>query len=89
MPGGAVILGVGRRVHAHEFEDEVGHPGEVEEDDDALAEGVFGAADPHGEEEEEDCDDEGGDCEGEFVGVAMDDDEELDGEADEEEEVEF
>jgi hypothetical protein len=83
----AGLVGV---VHADEFEDEVGHAGEVDADDAALADVGFAAGEVGGEEEEGDGDGEGGDGDPEFeFGRFRDDDEELNGEAEEEEEVEF
>ena len=76
-------------VHTNELENEVRHSGEVEEDDESLAGIGFPSRDVGGEEEESDCDGQGGDRKCEFVGLAVHDDEELDCEAEEEEEVEF
>lgn len=78
-------------VHAHEFEDEVGHRGEVDDDHDRLADVGFTAGDEGGEEEEAYChwDGDDGEVELEVGEVGADDDEELHGESKEEEEIEF
>jgi len=69
-------------VHAHQLEDEVGHAGEVDDDDDDLPGVGFAAGEEGGEEEEDDGYGEGGDGEPFFeVGGVGDHDEELDGEA--------
>lgn len=91
VAGGFVKLRFGRVVHAHEFEGEVGHGGEVDRDDGDLAGGGLALGDPGGEEEEDDGDGDGGDCEPELGwGCTLTDyDEELDCEAQEEEKVEL
>ena len=81
MPGRGVLVRQAGVVHAHQFEDEVGHAGEVEEDDAGVGGVVFAADDDGGEEEEEDGDGQGGDGQGHFVCFPSYHDEELDGEA--------
>lgn len=78
-------------VHAHELEDEVGHGREVDDDHDCLTDVRFATGDKGCEEEEADGHGDGDDCEVEFkVGeVRANDNEELYGEGEEEEKVEF
>ena len=77
-------------IHANELENEVCHPGEVEDDDTDLTDVRFATNHVGGEKEEDDRYGECSDREGEFVGVDVgDDDEELHGKAQEEEKVEF
>lgn len=78
-------------VHANEFEDEVGHGGEVDDDHDRLADVGFTASDERGEDEETHCDRDGdnGEVELEVGEIGTDDDEELDRESKEKEEIEL
>lgn len=89
MSSGQVLVRHARIVHPHEFKDEVSHSGEVEDDDESLANVGLAAGDISGEEEEENGDNERGNSKGEFVVFAVHDDKELNGEADEEEKVEL
>ena len=90
MPRCLIFVGLDWIVHANELKDEVRHAGEVEEDDEALARVGFTAREEGGEEEKDDRDGERGDGEDELVSLDVDrDDEELDGVAEEEEEVEL
>lgn len=79
-------------VDAGQLENEIGHGGEVQHDDEDVADVGFAANNVSGEEEKGDGDWHGDDGDVEF-GVAglliLDYDEELDGETEEEEEVEF
>lgn len=90
LSSGLVVLFVAGLVHADELEAEVGEAAEVENHDYHHAGHRFAACPEGGHEEDEDCDWDGGGGKGEFdVRYVGDDNKELDGEADEEEEIEL
>jgi hypothetical protein len=89
---GLVVLKAGDvcGVHADELEEEVAEGDKVDDDDYDHADDGFATHPVCGEEEQEEGYDERGGCKGTLGdGGFVDDDEELHGEGEEEEEVEF
>ena len=77
-------------IDADQLEEEVGQTTEVEQDDEADAETVLAPREEGGAQQDADGDGDRGDVQAQLeVFDAVDDDEELDGEAQEEKEVEF
>jgi hypothetical protein len=77
-------------VHADELEQEVRHGDEVHNDDRNHARDGFATDPPRSEEEKKEGDDQGDSGQGEFNGLGVfDDNQKLDGEGEEEEEVEL
>lgn len=85
---GVVAPTVSRLVDADELEKEVGEAAKVEQDDEAHADAVFAAGKEGGAQQDHNGDGNGGDVQAEFdIVEAVDDDEELHGEPEEEEEI--
>lgn len=77
-------------VHSHELEDEVSQACKVQDEDEDHARATLAAREECGEQEDHDGKGNGGHCETPFsVRNVRHNDEELDGEAEEEEEIEF
>ncbi len=87
-PDGFVVLAVVGLVDAHQLEEEVGQAAKVQKDDEADANPVLAAREEGGAEEDGDGDRDGSNVEAQLeVFHAVDDNEELHGEAEEEEKV--
>lgn len=85
-----VVLVMAGLIDADQLEEEVGQTTEVEQDDEADAETVLAPREEGGAQQDADGDGDRGDVQAQLeVFDAVDDDEELDGEAQEEKEVEF
>lgn len=87
---GLVESALGRVINSGQLENEVGEAAEVEDHDENHAPLPFPSSKPCCTKEDGDCDGDGRTGQAEFnVSLAADNDEELNGEADEEEEIEL